>query len=72
MHHTFLYIISFLFLHDYDMKLPTFTFYGRRKQGMTKFYQIHFLSNVLVTITLLDLKVPTIHKPLSLLILSQA
>ena len=42
--------------------------YGPLKTEKT---QIHFLSNVLVAIASLDLKVPTIHKPLSLLILSQ-
>ena len=36
-HHTFLYI-SFPFLHDYDVKMPKFTFYGRRKQATMKFY----------------------------------
>ena len=29
-HHTF--------LHDYDVKMPTFGFYGERKQPTTKFY----------------------------------
>ena len=37
MHHTFLYI-SFPFLHDYDVKIPNFAFYGERKQATTKFY----------------------------------
>ena len=36
-HHTFLYI-SFLFLHDYDVKMPNFAFSGERKQATTKFY----------------------------------
>ena len=36
-HHTFLYI-SFPFLHDYDVKMPHFAFYGGRKQATTKFY----------------------------------
>ena len=36
-HHAFLYI-SFLFLHDYDVKMPNFTFYGGRKQATTKLY----------------------------------
>ena len=36
-HHIFLYI-SFPFLHDYDVKMPNFTFYGERKQATTKFY----------------------------------
>ena len=35
--HTFLYI-SFPFLHDYDVKMPNFTFYGGRKQATKKFY----------------------------------
>ena len=36
-HHTFWYI-SFPFLHDYDVKMPNFAFYGGRKQATTKFY----------------------------------
>ena len=36
-HHTFVYI-SFLFLHDYDVKMPNFAFIGERKQATTKFY----------------------------------
>ena len=36
-HHTFLYI-SFPFLHDYDVKMPNFAFYGGRKQATAKFY----------------------------------
>ena len=36
-HHTILYI-SFPFLHDYDVKMPDFLFYGGRTQAMTKFY----------------------------------
>ena len=36
MHHTFLYIFLLL-LHDYDMKMPSFTFYGGRKEATTKF-----------------------------------
>ena len=36
-HHTFLYI-SLPFLHDYDVKMPIFAFYGERKQERTKFY----------------------------------
>ena len=36
-HHSFLYI-SFPFLHDYDVKMPNFAFYGGRKQATTKFY----------------------------------
>ena len=35
-HHTFLYI-SFPFLHDYDVKMPNFAFYGGHKQAATKF-----------------------------------
>ena len=34
-HHAFLYI-SFLFLHDYDVKMPNLAFYGGRKQATTK------------------------------------
>ena len=34
--HTFLYI-SLPLLHDYNMKIPNFMFYGGRKQAMTKF-----------------------------------
>ena len=36
-HHAFLYI-SLPSLHDYDVKMPNFTFYGGRKQATTKFY----------------------------------
>ena len=36
-HHTLLYI-SFPFLHDYDVKMPNFAFYGGRKQATTKCY----------------------------------
>ena len=36
-HHTFLYI-SFPVLHDYDVKMLNFAFYGERKQVTTKFY----------------------------------
>ena len=36
-HHTFLYI-SFPFLHDYDVKMPNFAFYGGRKHATTKCY----------------------------------
>ena len=35
-HHDFLYI-SLPLLHDYDVKMPNFTFYGGRKQTTTKF-----------------------------------
>ena len=35
--HTFLFI-SLLFLHDYDVKMPNFAFYGGRKQATKKFY----------------------------------
>ena len=35
-HHAFLYI-SFLFLHDFDVKMPNFAFYGGRKQATTNF-----------------------------------
>ena len=34
--HAFLYI-SLPLLHDYDVKMPSFTFYGGRKQATTKF-----------------------------------
>ena len=36
-HHAF---CTFLcpFLHDYDVKMPNFAFYGGRKQAATKFY----------------------------------
>ena len=36
-HHTFLYISS-PSLHDQDVKMPNFTFYGERKQGTTNFF----------------------------------
>ena len=35
-HHAFLYI-SFLSLHDYDMKMPNFMFCGRCEQKTTFF-----------------------------------
>ena len=35
-HHAFLYI-SLLLLHDYNVKMPSFTFYGGRKQVTTNF-----------------------------------
>ena len=35
-HHAFWYI-SILSPHDYDAKMPNFTFYGERKQGTTNF-----------------------------------
>ena len=94
MHHAFLNI-SFLFLHDHNVKMPNFAFYGGRKQATTKFFflfpsfdmvpwnsasggfayfwqskwvgiiaiktegtQIHLLSDVLVAVASLDLKVP--------------
>ena len=34
--HAFLYI-SLALLHDYDVKMPSFTFYEGRKQATTKF-----------------------------------
>ena len=72
-------------MHEYDVKMPNFVFYGVRKQPTTKFCfsfrtciwslgiqllvgiiaiktertQIHFLSDVLVVVVSLDLKVPT-------------
>ena len=36
-HYIFLYI-SLLLFHDYDVKIPSFTFYGGRKQPTTKFF----------------------------------
>ena len=36
MHHTLLFI-SLPFLHDYNVKMPNFTFYRERKLAMTKF-----------------------------------
>ena len=35
-HHAFLYICLPL-LHDYNVKMPSFTFYGGRKQATTNF-----------------------------------
>ena len=37
-HHTFLYI-SFPFLHDYDVKMSKFAFYGERKQAKSQKYR---------------------------------
>ena len=39
MHLTFWYI-CLPFLHDYDVKLPDFTFKGGRKRATTKFYSL--------------------------------
>ena len=36
-HHAFFYI-SLSFLHDYDMKMSNFAFYGGRKQATTKVF----------------------------------
>ena len=36
LHHAFLYI-SLPLLHDYDVKMPNFKFYGEGKQATTKF-----------------------------------
>ena len=36
-YHAFLYI-SFLFLHDFDLKMANFVFFGGRKQATAKFY----------------------------------
>ena len=36
-HHTFLYI-SLPLLHDYDVKMPSFTLYGGRKQAKTNLF----------------------------------
>ena len=35
-HHAFWYI-SMPLLHDYDVKMPNYTFYGGRRQATTKF-----------------------------------
>ena len=35
-HHAFLYI-SLPLLHDYEVKMPSFTFFGGRKQATTNF-----------------------------------
>ena len=35
--HAFLHI-SFLFFHNYDVKMPNFAVKGGRKQATTKFY----------------------------------
>ena len=37
-HHASLYIPFRMFLHDFDVKMPHFAFYGGRKQATTKFY----------------------------------
>ena len=38
MHHAFPLYISWPSLHDYDVKIPSFTFYGERKQATTNFF----------------------------------
>ena len=45
-HHTLLYI-SFPFLHDYDVKMPNFTFYGGRKQATTQMLFLFLSLNML-------------------------
>ena len=37
-HHIFFLYISLPFLHDYNVKMPTFVFYGGLKQATTRFY----------------------------------
>ena len=37
-HHAFLYIFCLPLLHDCDVKMPSFTFYGGRKQATTNFF----------------------------------
>ena len=37
MHHAFLYI-SLPIFHDYEVKMPSFAFYGVGKEATTKFY----------------------------------
>ena len=44
-HHAFLYI-SLPLLHEHNVKMPLFTFYGGRKQATTKFYFFLNLSEV--------------------------
>ena len=36
-HHAFIFAFFLPFLHDYDIKMPNFAFYGERKQATTKF-----------------------------------
>ena len=38
MHHAFLYISLPLFLHDYDVNMPNFAFYGGREKAKMKCY----------------------------------
>ena len=58
--HTFLYI-SFPFLHDYDVKMPHFAFYGGRKQATTKFF-FSFWAWILSLEIQLQEGLPTIDK----------
>ena len=44
-HHAFLYI-SLPSLHDYEVKMPNFTFYGGRKQATMNFLSLSNLSAV--------------------------
>ena len=39
-HHAFPLYISWPSLHDYDVKMPSFTFYGERKQATTNFFSL--------------------------------
>ena len=51
MHHTFFYI-SLPSLHNYDVKMPNFTFYGGRKQARKNFFFLYLnLSSVPKTFT---------------------
>ena len=43
-HHTFTYISS-PFLHEYDVKIPHFAFYGERKQATTRSYMRFAISH---------------------------
>ena len=39
----FVHYFLCLFVHDYDVNMPNFAFYGGRKQATTKFYSLTVL-----------------------------
>ena len=65
MHHTFFYI-SLPSLHNYDVKMPNFTFYGGRKQARKNFFlslpklecgaqEIHLHFDIFIELAILQL-----------------
>ena len=50
MHHA-LWYISFLFLHDFDVKMPNFVLYGECKQATMNFVSLSELDYSLLKLT---------------------